>query len=428
MLHPSKGKMATLVQSGPNTANVSLAEQYRLVRTATEALRAPLSAEDQMVQSMPDCSPTKWHAAHTTWFFETFLLSGESSYKPFDTRFRDVFNSYYKQVGEHPFRGDRGTFSRPTHDEVKRYREHVDAAMFRMLERGLDAERAALVELGLNHEQQHQELILTDIKHAFWSQPLRPAYVGSSSQRQNSSAPRTRIAFSGGEVQIGHDGQGFSFDNESPRHAVLLSPYALDSRLITNAEYLEFINDHGYQRPELWLSEGWDTVCRLAWKAPLYWERDRDGRWTQFTLHGTELIVPHEPVTHVSYFEADAFARWAGARLPMETEWEHAASSLSIDGNLAESRNFHPAAASDSHGLQQMFGDVWEWTASAYLGYPGFHPAAGAVGEYNGKFMCNQFVLRGGSCATPRSHIRSTYRNFFPPHARWQFTGIRLAH
>ncbi len=419
--------MATTVHSNPQTGSKSLAERYKAVRDATESLRAPLSAEDQMVQSMPECSPAKWHAAHTTWFFETFLLSTDAEYRPLNTRFRDVFNSYYKQVGEHPYRGDRGTFSRPSLAEVKSYREHVDVAMDRFLSREADEQTASLVELGLNHEQQHQELLLTDVKHAFWSQPLRPEYAATVPTADHRPQLLKPIPFEGGEVRIGHAGEGFAFDNESPRHAVLLRPFALDSRLITNAEYFEFINDNGYSRPELWLSDGWDTVCRLGWKAPLYWERSKDGEWSEFTLAGTRMIVPHDPVCHVSFYEADAFARWSGARLPLETEWEHAAALQPISGNFVDQGLFHPAPAEPSEGMQQVFGDVWEWTGSAYLGYPGFRPAPGAVGEYNGKFMCNQFVLRGGSCATPKSHIRSTYRNFFPPHARWQFTGIRLA-
>ena len=419
--------MSSTLQSGSQAANLALLERYRAVRSATDALRAPLTAEDQMVQSMPDCSPAKWHAAHTTWFFETFLLSSVPWYKPYNPRFRDVFNSYYKHVGEHPFRGDRGTFSHPTLDEVRAFRAHVDTAMERLIEGELTSDQCVLIDLGLNHEQQHQELILTDIKHAFWSQPLRPAYAPAKSSHFAASRAAEFISFEGGPQDIGHEGSGFSFDNELPRHTVWLQPYALASRLATNAEYLEFINDDAYRRPELWLSDGWDTICRLAWKAPLYWERSPSGDWTSFTLAGQRSIDLNEPVTHISFYEADAFARWSGARLATEAEWEHAAASQPIAGNFADDYRFHPASASDVKGLQQMFGDAWEWTGSAYLAYPGFRPAEGAVGEYNGKFMCNQFVLRGGSCATPKSHIRATYRNFFPPHARWQFTGVRLA-
>jgi ergothioneine biosynthesis protein EgtB len=419
--------MAASIHPETRVANRALLDRYHAVRSATNELRSRLTAEDQMVQSMPDCSPAKWHAAHTTWFFETFLLSAAPWYRPFNPRFRDVFNSYYKQVGEHPFRGDRGTFSHPTLDEIQGFRSHVDVAMERLISGGLNAEQSALIELGLNHEQQHQELILTDIKHAFWSQPLRPAYAPAKSNGNASPWPINFVRFEGGQQRIGHEGPDFAFDNELPRHTVYLHPYSLASRPATNAEYLEFINDDAYRRPELWLSEGWDTVVRLGWKAPLYWEKDASGDWTNFTLSGQRPIDDSEPVSHISFFEADAFARWSGHRLPTEFEWEHAAASLSVAGNFADDRRYHPAPAGSREGLQQMFGDVWEWTGSAYLGYPGFRPAEGAVGEYNGKFMCNQFVLRGGSCATPSSHIRATYRNFFPPHARWQFTGVRLA-
>ena len=419
--------MSASVHTDLRTANSALVERYHSVRQATDSLRARLTAEDQMVQSMPDCSPAKWHAAHTTWFFETFLLSSAPWYKPVDPRFRDVFNSYYKQVGDHPFRGDRGTFSHPTLDEVHEYRERVDSAMERLISSGVNAEQSALIELGLNHEQQHQELIMTDIKHAFWSQPLRPAYVPPRAIDSEATSPSELrfISFEGGLVQIGHDGNSFSFDNELPRHTTFLQPFGLASRPVTNGEYIAFINDNAYSRPELWLSDGWDTITRLGWKAPLYWEKSA-GEWKYFTLSGQRSIDLREPVCHISFYEADAYARWSGARLPTEAEWEHAAASAIIKGNFADDHRFHPAPAS-SGALQQLYGDVWEWTGSAYLAYPGFRPAEGVVGEYNGKFMCNQFVLRGGSCATPRSHIRATYRNFFPPHARWQFTGVRLA-
>ena len=394
--------------------------------SAVEA--APLTAEDQMVQSMPDASPAKWHLAHTTWFFETFLLSQYlPGYQPYDPEFRTVFNSYYKGIGKHPVRGTRGGFSRPTLDRVLAYRAHVNQAMERLIGSG-PQEINALIVIGLNHEQQHQELILTDIKHAFWSQPLRPNYTEQLCDAGNPAAGAlTWSSFPGGEVEIGHSGTGFSFDNELPRHPMLLQPYRLANRLITNREYLEFMDDGGYRRPELWLSDGWDTVNLQGWEAPFYWEREGD-EWQTFTMSGMRAVDPEEPVCHVSYFEADAFARWVGARLPLEGEWEHAAEACAIEGNFAESGLFHPCRAQEAHsGLQQMFGDVWEWTSSPYVGYPGFRPAEGSVGEYNGKFMCNQFVLRGGSCATPQSHIRATYRNFFPPHARWQFMGIRLA-
>jgi ergothioneine biosynthesis protein EgtB len=401
-----------------------LRERYLEIRNTSLQITEPFSAEDQMLQSMPDCSPAKWHLAHTTWFFETFILSPYTSgYKPFDPRYKQLFNSYYKQLGSHPYRGARGLMSRPGLDEIHAYRAHVDKTMLRHLEVP-DERTAALVEVGLNHEQQHQELILTDIKHALWSMPLRPQHVGGP-RRLKDAEPLEWLEFDGGIREIGYEGSGFSFDNETPRHQVLLTPFKLASRLVTNDEYMEFMSDGGYRRPELWLSDGWDTVCAQAWKSPFYWE-DHDGRWFDFSYDGMREIDPTAPVCHVSYYEADAFAHWSNARLPREEEWEVAASQVSTHGMFLESEKLRPQPASGA-GLQQMFGDVWEWTASPYLAYPGFTPAAGAIGEYNGKFMCNQFVLRGGSCATPESHIRASYRNFFPPHVRWQFMGIRLA-
>ncbi len=393
-----------------------------------------------MVQSMPDASPAKWHLAHTTWFFETFILAEQlTKYHVFNPEYRLLFNSYYKTLGSHPLRHQRGTFSRPSFSDVLSYRAHVDEAMHRLLGSEPSAETLALVELGIHHEQQHQELILTDILHAFWTQPLRPTYAAAVPDAADShveAPPLQWIAHPGGTVEIGAPDSGFAFDNELPRHAALLLPYRLASRLTTNAEYLDFINDKGYQRPELWLSDGWDTVCREGWRAPLYWERTDEG-WREFSLHGMRPLNPAAPVAHVSYYEADAFARWSGARLPLESEWEQAAKDRTIAGNLVESwtletRPFTASSEKSSEGSaraeeDQLFGDCWEWTASAYLAYPGFRPAPGAVGEYNGKFMCNQFVLRGGSFATSASHLRASYRNFFPPHVRWQFMGIRLA-
>lgn len=408
----------------------SLRCRYQTIRDATLELTEPFSAEDQQLQSMPDASPAKWHKAHTTWFFETFILSTRvPGYRPFNPEFRRLFNSYYKQLGSHPLRGSRGLMSRPTLEEVHAYRAWVDDAMLRYLDAGdVDDSAAALVELGLNHEQQHQELILTDLKHALWSMPLRPDSVRRP--RAVSSVPELEwIGFDGGIHQIGYAGEGFSFDNEGPRHDVLLQPFKLASRLVTNAEYLEFMRDGGYQKPELWLSDGWDAVCSQGWNSPMYWERDSGSKetWQEFTFAGMQEVDPSAPVCHVSFYEADAFARWSDARLPREEEWEIAAAqSSSENGTFQEDGPFHPQPARGA-GMQQLFGEVWEWTSSAYLGYPGFKPAPGLVGEYNGKFMCNQFVLRGGSCATPASHIRATYRNFFPPHARWQFMGIRLA-
>jgi ergothioneine biosynthesis protein EgtB len=410
----------------------SLRCRYQTIRDATLELTEPFSAEDQQLQSMPDASPAKWHKAHTTWFFETFILSTRvPGYRAFNPEFRQLFNSYYKQLGSHPLRGSRGLMSRPSLEEVHAYRAWVDDAMLRYLDGdGPDENAAALIELGLNHEQQHQELILTDLKHALWSMPLRP---GSARRPRavSSASPLEWIAFEGGIHPIGYAGEGFSFDNEGPRHDVLVQPFQLESRLVTDGEYLEFMRDGGYQKPELWLSDGWDTVCAQAWNSPMYWERNHDDEpWMEFTFSGMQEVDASAPVCHVSFYEADAFARWSNARLPREEEWEIAAarafSSTTTNGTLQEDGTLHPQPARGT-GMQQLFGDVWEWTASAYLGYPGFKPAPGLVGEYNGKFMCNQFVLRGGSCATPASHIRATYRNFFPPHARWQFMGIRLA-
>lgn len=405
-------------------ASDPLRDRYRQIRQTTIRLTQPFSPEDQMLQSMADASPAKWHLAHTAWFFETFVLAAHvPGYEGFDPRYKQLFNSYYKQLGSHPYRGARGLMSRPSLSEVHAYRAHVDEALLLYLEAS-DPETEQLIELGLNHEQQHQELIVTDIKHALWSMPLRPGRVNQL-REVSTAAPLTWISFQGGIHKIGHSGVGFAFDNEGPGHEVLLRRFRLASRLTTNAEYLDFMNDGGYRRPELWLSEGWDTICREGWDSPLYWEQT-EGCWFQFTHSGTTEVDPAAPVCHVSFYEADAYARWAGARLPLEAEWEVAAAQHPSTGTLLEADSLQPRPARGP-GLQQMFGDVWEWTASPYVAYPGFQPAKDAVGEYNGKFMCNQFVLRGGSCATPSSHVRATYRNFFPPQARWQYSGIRLA-
>jgi len=401
---------------------------YRAVRRATEALCAPLVAEDYVVQAMPDVSPAKWHLAHTTWFFETFVLVPYvSGYEPLDARYHHLFNSYYESVGR-PFpRPARGHLSRPTVAEVYAYRAHVDKAMSTLLEGdpGGRSDLDAIVELGLNHEQQHQELIVTDVKYNLGINPLAPAYQTGAIPRARRSPALTFVDVAGGRVAIGHDGAGFAFDNERPRHDVWLKPYRLASRLVTNGEYMEFMEAGGYGRPELWLSDGWATVQAQGWEAPLYWQR-ADGEWRSFTLAGVDAVDEHAPVVHVSYYEADAYARWREARLPTEAEWEHAARDRAVTGNFVESGILHPVTADDAE-LAQLFGDAWEWTQSAYAPYPGFRPLPGAVGEYNGKFMVSQLVLRGGSCATPQSHVRATYRNFFPPGARWQFTGIRLA-
>jgi ergothioneine biosynthesis protein EgtB len=426
----------------PSTDLQDLARLHGRVRAATEALAAPLSAEDQMVQSMPLASPTKWHLAHTSWYFETFVLA------PYLPEHRPVFaggmsdrlwNSYYQTIAPPPERTLRSTLSRPSLAEVLDYRHQVDAAVRRLCEQPLSREAVDLLVLGVNHEEQHQELILTDIKHAFSLQPLRPGYLPAPDARRPQlpemlgTAPRQRWhSYAGGVISIGHEGGGFSFDNECPRHRVLLEPFALAHRAVTCGEYLEFIDDGGYRRPELWLSDGWAAARAGGWQAPLYWEHD-EGTGSGFrhlTLAGMRDVAEDEPVCHVSYFEADAFARWAGARLPREEEWEHAAAQAEHPkANLLEQGALHPMAAPAGDGAHpvQMLGDVWEWTQSAYLGYPGYRQAEGALGEYNGKFMSGQLVLRGGSCVTPRRHLRVSYRNFFPPDARWQFTGIRLA-
>jgi ergothioneine biosynthesis protein EgtB len=412
---------------------------YRSVRESTEALAAPLSAEDQVVQSMPDVSPTKWHRAHTTWFFETFVLSPElEGYESPNAAYAYLFNSYYEQVGSRHPRSERGLISRPSVDDVGDYRRHVDAAIEEMLRGARDEvlERAeAIVEVGCHHEQQHQELLLMDIKHVLSCNPLDPPYRAAPEtqhafdDRHPRAVPEAAfIEFDGGLVDIGHDGAGFAFDNETPRHTVLLTPYRLANRLITAGEWQAFIDDGGYERAELWLSDGWATVQTNGWEAPLYWQRDGDG-WSVFTLEGRKRVADSEPVVHVSHYEADAFARWAGARLPTEFEWENAAVCTGALGNAHEPAQprLHPRRADDSHTLVQLDTDAWQWTASAYLPYPRFTPPPGALGEYNGKFMSNQMVLRGGACITPPGHVRPTYRNFFPPTARWPFAGLRLA-
>jgi len=408
-----------------------LTEEYCRVRSRSLQLCAPLKPEDMMVQSCADASPAKWHLAHTTWFFETFLLREfVPGYRPFNADFLWLFNSYYNAVSAQPEKKLRSSFSRPTAEEILAYRRHVDAAMEELTAGDVPDEVRTRVVLGLNHEQQHQELLLTDIKHAFWSNPLHPVYArGGIGGGRREAALQEWVEFGGGLVEIGYEGKDFCFDNETPRHRVFLEPFRLASRLVTCGEYLAFMEDGGYRRPELWLSEGWTTVQNEGWQAPLYWRKTEGGEWEIFTLGGLvsldELLAT--PACHVSYFEADAYARWAGRRLPTEAEWERAAAGVPVAGNLMEGEKFHPRRAEGASNLEQMYGDVWEWTASAYLPYPGFAPLPGALGEYNGKFMCNQMVLRGGSVATPASHIRATYRNFFPPATRWQFSGVRLA-
>lgn len=425
MKSPAESAAAT------GTVTDSLSLRYRVIRQATEQLCASLSAEDCAVQSMPDASPVKWHLAHTSWFFETFVLEQAlAGYEHFNPAFRVLFNSYYQTVGEQYARPQRGLLVRPALDEVRRYRQHIDRLMLSLFSaREITPALAAIIELGLNHEQQHQELILTDLKHLFSFNPLHPVYAPAAASSAAAPPSLRWFQYAAGVRHIGHDGSGFSFDNEGPRHRVFLEPFALASRLVTNGEYLEFIADGGYEQPECWLSDGWNAVQQFAWRTPLYWQ-PRDNEWLSYTLSGLRALNPHEPVCHVSFYEADAYARWKGARLPTEAEWEAVASELPVTGNFVESGKCHPAVltpAATTEAPAQMFGDVWEWTQSAYSPYPGFHPPAGALGEYNGKFMCNQMVLRGGSCATPQSHLRATYRNFFPPQARWQFSGIRLA-
>ncbi len=405
-------------------------ERYRAVRGRSERLTAPLTAEDRGAQSMADASPVKWHLAHTTWFFDQILLQGVARQAPIDPRYDRLFNSYYESLGPRVARNARGQITRPDSAEVTAYRARVDAEMTAWLQQpgALDDPLAAyLFELALNHEQQHQELILTDVLHLFAQSPLKPALrAAPTPARAWAAGALTYTAFEGGQVDIGCDDEGFAFDNEGPRHAQLLRPYRLADRLTTNGEWLAFMGDGGYARAELWMSDGWAEAKAESWTAPLYWS-ERDGQWWSMTLHGELPVDPAAPVTHVSWYEADAFARWSGKRLPTEFEWEAAAARLPIAGNLAAEDDFRAHVAPKASGPQQMFGDLWEWTASPYTPYPGFAPTEGTASEYNGKFMANQMVLRGGSLATPPGHIRATYRNFFYPKQRWQFMGVRLA-
>jgi ergothioneine biosynthesis protein EgtB len=464
--------------SNPSAA---ILDRYRSVRATTLALIAPLSPEDLMVQSCPEASPAKWHLAHTTWFFETFVLREFlPTYQDFHPDFHWLFNSYYNSLGDMPAKSLRSSFSRPPLTDILAYRSHVDAAIERLLESAPTPEAARRITLGLHHEQQHQELIATDIKHALFTNPLHPAYRSPSAAAPSLSNPDAIappldwLTFTPGLTQIGFapdptDPESFSFDNETPRHSAYLAPFSLATRLVTCAEYLAFMDDNGYSRPELWLSEGWTTVHDQGWQAPLYWQRSpaTASGWRIFTLRGWQPLdsdsnsnsksnaLSETPVCHLSFFEAAAYAQWVarqypGTRLPTEFEWEYAtttttpgapsklrlggsaattpdAPELDAPANLLESNHLHPTRASALPGLQQIYGDVWEWTASAYTGYPGYHPLPGALGEYNGKFMSSQMVLRGGSCVTPATHIRATYRNFFPPSTRWQFSGLRLA-
>jgi ergothioneine biosynthesis protein EgtB len=414
------------------TRGECLLARFRQIRNFTARLCRNLEPEDCVVQSIPDVSPTKWHLAHTTWFFETFILKKfVTGYRAEIPQYAYLFNSYYNAAGDMHRRDLRGLISRPTVKEAQRYRSSIDSHIDNLLthadEKLLDEIEPILV-LGIHHEQQHQELLVTDIKHVFAQNPLYPVFrereIAVASAK---TAPMHFFPFEETTVEVGYEGNGFSYDNEGPRHRTLVGAFSLASRPTTNGEYLKFIEAGGYTRPEFWLSLGWMTVNEQRWQAPLYWEK-RDGAWWQFTLSGLRPVDESEPVTHVSYFEADAFANWSGARLPTEFEWERVALDCPIEGNFVENEQFHPRASTgQDRELRQMFGDVWEWTRSAYSPYPGYRAAPGALGEYNGKFMCNQYVLRGGSCATSRTHIRRTYRNFFQPEKRWQFTGIRLA-
>ena len=412
-------------------AHGSRYDRYLSIRATSHDLAAPLSAEDCAIQSMPDASPVKWHLAHTTWFFETFVLAPhQPGYRPFDPSYRVLFNSYYVTVGDRHPRPERGMLSRPGLEDILAYRRHVDEAMHALLApQASSPELNALIELGMQHEQQHQELILTDVKHLLSRNPLKPAYQKQWPLTPIRARERRWMTFEGGMHEIGHAGDGFCFDNEAPRHRVWLNGFLIASHPVTHGDFVEFIDDGGYRRPELWLSAGWDAVAAGGWRAPQYWAQRGEG-WRSFTLHGEVPVDPHTPICHVSFYEADAFARWAHSRLPTEAEWEVAARDASLAGNFLESGALHPLALREAPAdgtLAQAFGDVWEWTRSDYGPYPGFQAPPGAVGEYNGKFMCGQYVLRGGSCATPASHIRPTYRNFFPPEARWQFSGLRLA-
>jgi ergothioneine biosynthesis protein EgtB len=414
----------------PAAPPLPLLERFHAVRSASLQLASELSAEDQCVQSMPEASPTKWHLAHTSWFLEALVLrTHDPDYRCFDAHYARLFNSYYEALGPRHARELRGLLTRPSHGDVLAYRQHVDRAVAKLIDAGSAGGRAtALLELGLNHEQQHQELMLTDIKHAFYLNPLKPAYRPWEPAAAREPAPLRWNSHRGGVQQVGHAGSGFAFDNEGPRHAVLLQPFQLSSRAVTCGEFLDFVRDGGYRRPELWLSDGWAAVQKQGWDAPLYWEQDGGGRFNVFTLHGLQPLNPGEPVCHLSFYEAGAYANWAQARLPTEFEWEAAAAAWPGPVARAAPLSLRPEAADLTGGASEpICGTVWQWTRSSYDPYPGFRPSADPVGEYNGKFMVGQLVLRGGSFATPPDHIRITYRNYFPPGARWQFSGLRLA-
>jgi ergothioneine biosynthesis protein EgtB len=421
----------SVVDPATRAASPSLSHRFRAIRARTVALAAPLSADDACAQSMPDASPAKWHLAHTTWFFEQFVLGADPAYRPWRDGWQRLFNSYYEAVGDRVPRAERGLITRPGLAEVLEYRHEIDQRVAARLAAADDPAWRAVVELGLQHEQQHQELLLTDIKHLLSRNPLDPVYQsddGDAGAGQAAAVPLQWIPGAVGPARIGHPGEGFAFDCERPRHDVLLAPHAVASRPVNNAEYLEFVREGGYRTPALWLSEGWDAVQRHGWRAPLYWSEDGA---SEFTLAGRRPLEPLAPVCHLSFFEADAFARFAGARLPTEAEWEVLAAAQPagaiVQAHWADADRYRPRPPVPGAGARQLFGDVWEWTGSPYVGYPGYRPAAGAIGEYNGKFMSGQWVLRGGSCASPAGHLRASYRNFFHPHQRWQFSGLRLA-
>ncbi len=421
---------AQQAQSSPEDRHM-LAARYLETRAVSREICAPLAVEDYVVQSMADASPAKWHLAHVTWFFENFLLTPFlKGYAPFHAGYGYLFNSYYETVGKFFPRLQRGLLSRPTVEEIYRYRDHVDRRVRELLDEAPASawrEISARLILGLHHEQQHQELLLTDIKHLYSCNPLRPSYrAGAPAAREDAAPASGWCERPAGVYEIGHDGRGFAFDNEGPRHRVYLNAFRLAARPVTNGEYQEFIDAGGYANPALWLSQGWQAARERGWRAPLYWE-SVDGEWHAMTLGGLSRVRGREPVCHVSYFEADAYARWRGCRLPSEAEWEVVGRDFPVAGNFYDRGNLHPVAAGAGPGPAQLYGDVWEWTQSAYSAYPGYHPPAGALGEYNGKFMSSQYVLRGGSCVSPAGHLRPTYRNFFYPADRWQFSGIRLA-
>jgi ergothioneine biosynthesis protein EgtB len=407
--------------------HLTLRDRFLSVRSLTESMTSGLSAEDQTIQSMPDASPTKWHRAHTTWFFESFILVPYlCEYEVFHPHYAYLFNSYYEGVGARYPRAERGFISRPGMEEVADYRSHVDEAMAEVFDSGPSPKVLALSELGMQHEQQHQELLLMDIKHVLSRNPMQPAFDAIHARGPGLARARNWTTYGGGNYDVGYGGEDFCFDNELPRHCAFVGPFALADRLVTSSEWLEFMDDDGYERPELWLSDGWATVQSEGWRAPLYWAESESG-WREFTLGGPMALNPVQPVCHLSYYEADAFARWAGFRLPTEAEWEVAATAAAAEGHFLDQARIHPSPATGSPDDASLFGNLWQWTSSAYSPYPGFEPAKGAVGEYNGKFMVNQYVLRGGSCATPAGHVRPSYRNYFPASARWAFSGLRLA-